>query len=181
MKFLEGINITVSADKAIDKEGTVPKYRKPSLVDGAEVWNLVKNTGVLDLNSSYSYLMWCTHFSDTSVIVEVNNEVIGFVSGFIKQTSSNQLFIWQVAVDESERGKGLASKMLHHLLSRDSCKDINYIETTISPTNIPSRKLFHGLARDLGTEINVSTGFTMNDFPEEGHEDEWLHQIGPFK
>lgn len=175
------IIITISANVAIKKEAAVPKFRKPCLEDGAEVWKLVKNTGVLDLNSSYSYLMWCSHFSDTSVIVEVNNEVVGFISGFIKQTSPNRLFVWQVAVSESARGRGIASKMLHHLLSRDSCKDIKYIETTVSPTNIPSQKLFHGLARDLDTEIHVSTGFTVNDFPEQGHEDEWLHKIGPFK
>jgi len=71
--------------------------------------------------------------------------------------------------------------MLHHLLSRDVCIDINYIESTVSPSNIPSQKLFHGLARDLEAEIHVSTGFTENDFPEKGNEDEWLHQIGPLK
>lgn len=174
------IIITNSANVTIEKEAAVANFRKPRLEDGAEVWKLVKDTRVLDLNSSYSYLMWCSHFSDTSVIVERNNEIIGFISGFIKQSLSNRLFVWQVAVAESERGNGLASKMLHHLLSRACCKDINYIETTVSPTNIPSQKLFHGLARDLDTEVHVSEGFTANEFPEKGHEDEWLHQIGPF-
>ncbi len=177
---MEVIIITISANITIEKEATLETFRKPSSEDGAEVWKLVKNTRILDLNSSYSYLMWCSHFSETSVIVEENKEIIGFISGFIKPTSPNQLFIWQVAVAESARGKGLASKMLHHLLSRESCANINYIETTVSPSNIPSQKLFHGLARDLGSEIHVSTGFTENDFPEQGHEDEWLHQIGPF-
>lgn len=177
---MEVINITISANLTIEKKATVEKFRKPSLEDGAEVWKLVKNTRILDLNSSYSYLMWCSHFSETSVIVEANNEIIGFISGFIKPTAPNRLFVWQVAVAESERGKGLASKMLHHLLSRESCTNINYIETTVSPSNVPSQKLFHGLARDLEAEIQVSTGFTAKDFPEQGHEDEWLHQIGPF-
>lgn len=177
---MEVIIITSSANVTIEKEKTAERFRKPRLEDGAEVWRLVKNTGILDLNSSYSYLMWCSEFSETSVIVEANNEIIGFISGFIKPTSPNRLFIWQVAVGESERGKGLASKMLHHLLSRDACIDINYIETTVSPSNIPSQKLFHSLARDLEVEMHVSTGFTENDFPEQGHEDELLHQIGPF-
>lgn len=175
------IIITISANITIEKEVPVKRFREPRLEDGAEVWKLVKNTRILDLNSSYSYLMWCSHFSATSVIVEANNEIIGFISGFIKPTSPNRLFIWQVAVAESARGKGLASKMLHHLLSRESCTNINYIETTVSPSNIPSQKLFHGLARDLKTEIHVSKGFTANEFPEQGHEDEWLHQIGPFE
>lgn len=155
-------------------------FREPNSDDGAEVWKLIKSTGVLDLNSSYSYLMWCNYFSDTSMIVEEDNKIVGFVSGFVKPTSPDRLFVWQVAVAESQRGKGLASKMLESLLEREACEGIHYVEATISPSNIPSSKLFHRLARKLETEIEVSECFVAEDFPEQGHEDELTHQIGPF-
>ena len=155
-------------------------FREPCLEDGAEVWKLIKQTGVLDLNSSYSYLMWCTYFGDTSIVIESDDKIVGFVSAFIKPASPNKLFVWQVAVAESERGKGFASKMLHQLLKRNACEDIQFIETTITPSNIASQKLFQGLARDLKTELQVSDCFNTNDFPEKGHEDELMHQIGPF-
>src|SRR5699024_12005150 len=70
---------------------------------GSEVWKLIKETGVLDLNSSYSYLMWCSYFNDTSIIIESNEKVVGFVSGFVKPSSPNRLFIWQVARSEERR------------------------------------------------------------------------------
>lgn len=168
------------ADATIPKKNTEEKYRKPNENDGASVWKLVKETGVLDLNSSYSYMMWCDYFKDTSIIIEKNNRIVGFISGFIKPASPERLFIWQVAVAESERGRGLASKMLHHLLKRDSCEDVQYVETTVSPSNIASQKLFKGLARDLQTELQVAPYFAATDFPEEGHEDELIHKIGPF-
>jgi len=174
------INITQVAGATIINKDLVQKFRKPNLDDGAEVWKLIKRTAVLDLNSSYSYLMWCKYFSDTSVIIEVNDDVVGFVSAFIKPSSPNTLFVWQVVVDKVMRGKGLASKMIHHLLARESCEDIKYIEATVSPSNIPSRKLFHGLAKELRTDIKVSKCFVSKDFPEKGHEDELTHQIGPF-
>lgn len=155
-------------------------FRKPSKDDGSEVWKLIKDTGVLDLNSSYSYLLWCTYFCDTSIIVESDEKIVGFVSAFIEPGTPDKLFIWQVAVCESERGKGLASVMLKKLLDRDVCNSIDYLETTVTPTNIPSQKLFHRLAKDLSTEIQVSEYFKESDFPEEGHEDELLHLIGPF-
>jgi len=182
MKQLDfgGDNITKSAQATIVKDSSGAVFREPCLEDGSEVWKLIKETGVLDLNSSYSYLMWCSYFNDTSIIIESNEKVVGFVSGFVKPSSPNRLFIWQVAVAESERGKGFASKMLHHLLKRNSCEGIEYIETTISPSNIASQKLFQGLARDLKTDIKVSECFSTNDFPEKGHEDELMHQIGPF-
>src|SRR5699024_11664859 len=88
--------------------------RQPTLEDGAQVWELVKSTGVLDLNSSYQYLMWCNYFSDTSVVVEQNDKIVGFISGFTNPKQTNTLFVWQVAVHESQRGKGLATKMLHY-------------------------------------------------------------------
>lgn len=159
---------------------TLETFREPTLQDGGDVWKLIKSTGVLDLNSSYKYLVWCTHFSETSVVVEYENRIVGFISGFIKPKSPDTLFIWQVAVDESERGKGLATRMLQYLLELDTCKQVSYIEATISPSNIASQKLFLGLAKKLGTEVTVSDCFKATDFPEEGHEDELTHLVGPF-
>lgn len=177
---LNGGEIIPATNVTINKTDLLETFREPTLDDGADVWALIKKMGVLDLNSSYSYLMWCTHFSDTSVVIEVDGEIVGFISGFIKPASPEKLFIWQVAVAASERGKGLASKMLHHILERDICEDVSYVEATVSPSNTPSRKLFKGLARHLDTEIEVFDCFTAEDFPEQGHEDELTHQIGPF-
>ncbi|HLR16174.1 MAG TPA: diaminobutyrate acetyltransferase [Bacillota bacterium] len=174
-----GDNISKSS-VTIAKKGASDTFREPNLEDGAEVWKLIKNTGVLDLNSSYSYLMWCQNFSETSVVIEGDQGIVGFVSGYIKPDAPDTLFIWQVAVSETQRGKGFASRMLHHILERDACKNIQYVEATVSPSNIPSQKLFHGIARNLDTKIEVSPCFTAEDFPAKGHEDELSHLIGPF-
>ncbi|MFD5542176.1 diaminobutyrate acetyltransferase, partial [Streptomyces sp. NPDC127079] len=32
---------------------------RPSVTDGAALWRIAKDSGNLDLNSSYSYLLWC--------------------------------------------------------------------------------------------------------------------------
>jgi L-2,4-diaminobutyric acid acetyltransferase len=164
----------------LEKENSEFHFRKPDKEDGADVWALIKNTGILDLNSSYSYLMWCEFFSETSIVAERDNRVTGFISGFKRQTSPETLFIWQVAVDESERGKGLGTDMLFHLLGRTDYEDIHYLEATVSPSNKPSQKLFHGLAEKLDTECEVSDCFSTGDFPEQGHEDELIYRIGPF-
>lgn len=175
-----GDNIS-KLNSIIDKKDSTDTLREPNQEDGAGVWELIKSIGVLDLNSSYSYLMWCENFSETSVVIEVDKEIVGFVSGYIKPDEPDILFVWQVAVSETQRGKGSAYKMLHHILERDACKDIRYVEATVSPSNIPSQKLFQGLARNLDAKIEVSTCFTSEDFPEKGHEDELSHHIGPFE
>lgn len=160
-------------------------FSKPDKEDGADVWEMIKETEVLDLNSSYSYVMWCEIFSDTSVVVkDEEGKVVGFVSGFIHPDTPDTLFIWQIAVDESARGQGLATRMLFKLLEREQENEIRYVEATVTPSNIPSRRLFQGLAKKLDTNCLITEFFSSDDFPKEektDHEDELKFRIGPFK
>lgn len=157
------------------------QFKKPAKENGAAVWELVKDTGVLDLNSSYSYIMWCEIFSKTSVVAEMEGETVGFISGFTHPERPDTLFIWQVAVDEAARGQGLATKMLFHLLQREHPQDIQYIEATVSPSNTPSNHLFWGLSRKLDCNCMISDYILSENFPEQNHEDELLFRIGPIK
>ncbi|MEC2158502.1 diaminobutyrate acetyltransferase [Virgibacillus halodenitrificans] len=168
--------MTISTDIKTDFH-----FRKPTKDDGAAVWELIKDTGVLDLNSSYSYLMWCEIFSETSIVADTEEGTVGFISGFIHPDHPKTLFIWQVAVNESERGKGLGTKMLFQLLQREACEHVAYIEATVSPSNTPSQQLFKGLAKKLDTNCKIDDYFSADDFPQEGHEDELLFKIGPFQ
>lgn len=133
------------------------------------------------MNSSYSYLMWCEIFSDSSIVVEKDGDIVGFISGFINPKTPDRLFIWQVAVDELQRGNGLGTRMLYQLLDREEHQDVRYVEATVSPSNIPSQHLFLGLAKKLDTECSISNYFLSIDFPRTGHENEQLYKIGPVK
>ncbi|WP_228548393.1 diaminobutyrate acetyltransferase [Sporosarcina obsidiansis] len=155
-------------------------FRIPTVEDGKLIWQLIKDTQVLDLNSSYSYLLWADQFSDTSIVVEKNGKIVGFISGFIQPKAQDTLFIWQVAVDESARGQRLASRMLQGILQSQSCRRIRYLEATVTPSNIPSTRLFKGLARDLQTDCVITDGYTEDQFPSGAHESEKLFRIGPF-
>ena len=170
--------MTIPTDRKTDFQ-----FRKPTKDDGAAVWQLIKDTEVLDLNSSYSYLMWCEVFSETSIVADRDGRTVGFISGFINPDSQDSLFIWQVAVNASERGKGLATSMLRELLKRSATSRVDFIEATVSPSNIPSQSLFEGLAKKLDTNCHISDYFTSEDFPDEDeeHEDELLFKIGPIK
>ncbi|MGA7802718.1 MAG: diaminobutyrate acetyltransferase [Gammaproteobacteria bacterium] len=154
-------------------------YRKSTLQDGPGVWSLVKNSGVLDVNSSYCYLLLCQDFADTCVVAEMDGKLVGFVTAYRPPTRNDVLFVWQIGVDGAARGRGVASTLLDTLLSLDACRDISYIETTISPSNGPSRALFQSLARRLEVEIAEHDGFAKELFPEGGHEPEHLFRLGP--
>lgn len=156
-------------------------FRTPVVEDGKQIWQLIKDAGTLDLNSSYSYLLWTKYFGDTSVVVESNGQLVGFISGFIQPKAPDTLFVWQVAVDASKRGKGLASRMLQALLHSYACRNIRYLEATVSPSNKASQALFRKLARDFETDCKVTNCFTEEQFPGKGHEAERLFTIGPLQ
>src|SRR5699024_86488 len=80
-----GGSINSSVTKEMTQTKTKFHFRKPTKEDGAAVWNLINDMGVLDLNSSYSYIMWCEIFAETSIVAERDGETVGFISGFIHQ------------------------------------------------------------------------------------------------
>lgn len=157
--------------------------RKPEDIDGFDVHSLIASCPPLDTNSMYCNLLQCAHFSNTSVLAvdESTQEVMGFISGYIKPADSNTLFIWQVAVSEKARGQGLAKKMLLNIVNRNAQNQLSYIETTITDNNPGSWALFESVTKELQTELTRSEYFTKELHFQGAHDTENLVRIGPFK
>lgn len=154
--------------------------RAPEAADGLEVSRLINRCPPLDTNSTYCNLLQCSHFSRTSVIATSEQGVVGFVSGYRIPSREDTLFIWQVAVDQSVRGRGLAKKMLNHILNRSDNKQVRFIETTITPGNLASEGLFERWAAQLNAELNKTVLFSREVHFGGEHDEEVLHRIGPF-
>ena len=82
------------------------------------VHKLVADSGVLDLNSTYAYVLLCTDFADSSIVAERDGRVCGFIGGYHPPQRPDVLFVWQVVVAASERGTGLGGAMLDALVHR---------------------------------------------------------------
>lgn len=158
-----------------------PTIRPGRKTDGAAVWRLVRESQVLDVNSSYAYLLFLDHFGHTSVVAEHAGRLVGFITGFRPPLRPEAIFVWQVAVDGSMRGRGLARRMLDALVRLDGCRGVRFLETTVTPTNRPSQALFASFARGVEAEHRVTPYIGEDLFPEPGHEAEELHRIGPFE
>ncbi len=154
--------------------------RSPRIGDGALIWRLAVDSEVLDVNSSYAYVLWCRDFHATSVVAEVDGAIAGFVTGYLRPEAPEVLFIWQVAVDETFRGRGIGVKMLDHLVCNAVEHGIATLETTVSPDNEASQAMFASLARRHGAQMNREQLFQPDDFPG-GHESEDLYRISPLQ
>ncbi|MGY5765675.1 diaminobutyrate acetyltransferase [Brachybacterium sp. DNPG3] len=162
--------------------------------DGAAMWRIARDSGTLDLNSSYAYLLLARDFASTSRVAISDGEVVGFVTGYRRPEAPERLFIWQVAVDSAQRGRRIAARMLDSLLAdlADAPADdqasapadrpsgalppVEVLETTISEDNTASKRLFASLAERRGARHEVNPLFTAADFPD-GHEAEPVHVI----
>lgn len=156
-------------------------YRKPEAKDGASVWELIRDTGTLDLNSPYCYMLLGDYFNDTCIVAEYKGDVIGYISAFRSPRNPETLFVWQVAVAGSHRRQGIAMSMLTCLLKQKACYGVRFIEATISPSNMASRRLFLSFAEENSVPSTVTVGYSADMFPDHTtHEDEPLFVIGPF-
>ncbi|MDR6980150.1 L-2,4-diaminobutyric acid acetyltransferase [Streptomyces sp. 3330] len=162
----------VQADLRIDR---------PSVEDGAALWRLAKDSGTLDLNSSYSYLLWCRDFAATSAVARAEGgEPVGFVTGYVRPEDPRTLLVWQVAVDAAQRGRGLAAALLDGLTARVAAeRPLTAVETTITPGNTASERLFTSYAARHGATVTREVLFDTGQFPDGPHDPEVLYRIGP--
>lgn len=152
--------------------------RMPQVSDGKRLHALTQETGILDVNSEYLYLLLGAHFQQTCAVVEKEGQVSGFVSAYIPPAQPDVLFIWQVAIDRACRKQGLALAMVKNILQRHSCAHVTYLQATIAPANHPSRAFFKSLARVFSCPFHEKPFFRKDDFAQS-HEAEPLCCVGP--
>ena len=154
----------------------MPRLRKPDATDGAAIWQLVKACKPLDENSMYCNLIQADHFAATSVVAEMDDEIVGWISGYMIP-AKEELFIWQVAVGAGARGLGLGRKMLLELIERDACKGATRLKTTITKSNKASWALFRSFAREIDGDLLDEPHFERDTHFEGRHATEHLVAI----
>jgi len=156
--------------------------RRPTDGDGYNLHQLVARCQPLDTNSVYCNLLQCSDFADTAIAAEnAQGELVGFISGYRPPSRPATLFVWQVGVDSSMRGQGLALRMLLALTARVAREyGVRYMETTISPDNGASQALFKRAFDRLDANCTTRTLFARDTHFAGQHEDEVLYRAGPF-
>jgi diaminobutyrate acetyltransferase len=150
--------------------------RPPGLADGARMWQIARDSQVLDVNASYAYLLWARDFAATSVVAETEaGTVAGFVTGYRRPDRPDTLMVWQVAVDAAARGRGIAAAMVQHLLDTTGAR---WLESTITADYPASIALFGSVAESRGCALQREQLFEAAMFPD-GHDAEMLFRIGP--
>lgn len=104
----------------------------------------------------------------------------GFLSAYRVPENPNALFVWQIAVHADARGHGLAGRLIQNVLEREHCRDIQFVEATVSPSNQASTRVFERLAERLNGRFERKPLFEQVHFGGAEHEPEDLIRVGPF-
>lgn len=144
--------------------------------DALSVHKMVEDNPPLDPNSLYCNLLQCSHFADTSVAVELDGQLVAFMTGYIKPHESDVLFVWQMAVSSECRGHGLAGVMLNQLVQRHKPR---FIETTVTESNKASSSVFERFVQKRAVELSKTTLFDRDKHFGGRHDSEILYRIGP--
>jgi len=152
--------------------------RAPESGDGKALHGLIAACPPLDVNTGYAYQLLVRHFAATSIVASEGDELVGAITGYRLPEEPSVLFVWQVAVHQSQRGRGLAGRMLDELFQRCRGGGVTSLQTTIGPDNKASRRLFERFAECLGCEHRYEPFLSESDL-EPGHDAEELLRIGP--
>ena len=148
--------------------------------DGPAVYEIVRSCTSLDLNSRYCYLLLCSQFDKYCLIAEAGKKTIGFVSAYPHPHHTDTLFVWQIGVSPEFHNMGVGTGLLEHLVPLAVENSLNYIETTITPSNKASRAIFRKITEAYTTNCIESDYFPVSILGEN-HEEERLLRIGPLK
>ncbi|MFI2103294.1 diaminobutyrate acetyltransferase [Isoptericola sp. NPDC019693] len=181
-----------STDATASSRATAPlaglTVRPPTTTDGAAMWRLARDSGSLDLNSSYAYLLLADHFAATCRLAflpdgpdgpdgpDAEGDAVGFVSAYRLPADPATLFVWQVAVDPRARGRRVAGRLLDAVVDGapdDGGPAVTRLHTTVTTDNASSRRLFARWAAARGATLRETTGYEAEHFPD-GHEAEPL-------
>jgi L-2,4-diaminobutyric acid acetyltransferase len=153
----------------------------PTVADAGAMWRLAATAGQLDVNSSYTYLLWCREFAGASVVARhASGDLAGFIAGFRRPAAPSELFVWQVATAASFRGRGVASAMLDDLIGRAHGSPaarggrIDAVEATVTADNRASIALFESLARRHGGRLQRGPLFISEQFPDRHPTEELI-------
>ena len=155
------------------------EFDHPALTEGREIWALIEEIGTLERNTPYAYLLFARYFRETVIVARRDGRLQGFVLGFRPPDQPDTVFVWQVGVAPSARGKGLGRLLLDVLIEAQPA-DVRFMEATVTPENAASEALFRSIGTLHGANVAVSDGFGPDLFPGSGHERERLFRIGPF-
>ena len=127
--------------------------------------------GGRDLSSALLKIFFI-HFDDTCFVMEDNNELAGFLTGFLSQSDEHTAYIHLAGVNPKYRRQGVANQLYERFYGACRSKSVSIVQACTSPVNKLSISFHQGmgfaiLPGDSKVEgIEVTEDYLSEGFPK---------------
>jgi L-2,4-diaminobutyric acid acetyltransferase len=156
-----------------------PAFRIPRPGDAPAVWDMVDASEELDNNSPYHYALWFRDFAETSLVATVDDEVVGFLTGYLRPEAPDTYFVWQEAAKARHGIPMLGVKLFERAADRAVARGARFVEATVSADNKAIIMVLKKYAKRHAAPVDTRVLFPGGLFPGGEHHDEVLYRIGP--
>lgn len=108
-----------------------------------------------DIDHHTDYTLWqAAHFDPTLFFIAlIDNRIAGYLFG---RNTGDSAFLWQMAVDTKEHGKGIGKKLVSEFILSAKTNNYRSIITSISPDNVASKATISSAATSCGLSLKKS-------------------------
>lgn len=92
------------------------------------------------------------HFTDTSIVVERDGELVGFLIGFLSQSRADEAYIHFVGVDPALHGRGLGRELYRRFFDTVRGHGRKTVRAITSPGNTGSQAFHARMGFSIATE-----------------------------
>jgi diaminobutyrate acetyltransferase len=124
--------------------------------DVSEIRKLVKACEPLTLHTAITYGVLFRSFPDTCFVVETSGQLSGFISSIRGTAHPEAIYVWQIGVIPSERGKGLSFQLIDSVAIAARRIGCSLLQVGIEPSNDQSLSVFRAYARKKGQLLTPS-------------------------
>ena len=114
----------------------------------------------------YVYWIMNIYYPSLCYVARENNKAAGFVCA-LHSVEKDCIFIWQLAVGNSHRRKGVAEMLCDEIIKYANKHKISSVQTTINDNNTASVKFFTKFANKYGNEFEKIQLPGLNNFENE--------------
>jgi L-2,4-diaminobutyric acid acetyltransferase len=153
-------------------------FRPPTLRDAARIWRFAPQRGTAAQDSCYAFVLLCSHFSDTGIVAEEGDALVGYALGYRPPIRPDDAFVWQLGVATGRDRGELVPRLLEEFLARRANQSARFLCITASPKDQALREELQQVARRLSTRCAVEPCFPADMF-DGNHPGEDLLRVGP--
>lgn len=158
-------------------KGELMIIRKCTVEDVDSLRRFVDRCKPLELHTPFTYWTLFNYFSNICFLMIEKDELIGFISGIKGSLDKEVVYLWQIGVSKSHRGKNYASVLIDNFIKAVIELDCNKIQVSISPDNEASYNTFLKYAKEHSYNFAKIGEVKYNDQLSDKKEYEILYQI----